>query len=232
MTIHSDIKRDFSILSLYSSVSCAGKCLLFIGVCFLVLFSCNTPTGQNDNKSLHVSLVFSGPVYKGNYYPSDYVPKTDWSVWIADAANNYVKTLNINIGVVKIIPDSASRANHLPAWLNCTGDSINDPPDLGPVPQRFDGITSASFLFDQFLPDTTITVEWDFTDTSGTTVPEGTYHYWAEVANMEKDSASDTVGYIVNLFSETATGSVQYPSGAAINGAPTASIISFSGVVE
>ncbi len=209
-----------------------GKVVLFAGLCFIVFFSCDSPTDEDDSKSLSITLSYKGPVYKGNFYSPDYVPSTDWSVWIADAANNYVKTLKINIGLVKIIPDSASRANHLPTWLNCTGDSINDSPDLGPVPARFDGITAASFLFDQWLADTTVSVTWDFTDTSGTTVPEGTYSYWVEVANLEKDSASNDSGFTMKLLSENATGTVQYPSGNTTNGSPTANIQSFSGVVE
>ncbi len=232
MTVKSILNRCPRTSFFYINPVTTGRNSLYAVLCLTMFLSCDSPTSEDDSKQLHITLAYKGPVYKGNYYSPDYLPSTDWAVWIADASNRYIKTLKINIGVAKLIIDSASRANHLPAWLDCTGDSINDSPDQGPVPERFDGITAASFLFDQWLADTTVTIPWDFTDTSGTTVPEGTYYYWAEVANMEKDSASNTEGYIMNLISETATGSVQYPSGVTTSGSSTANILSFTGVVE
>ncbi|MCI0474180.1 MAG: hypothetical protein L0Y76_11415, partial [Ignavibacteria bacterium] len=185
------------------------SCIL---LCLILFVSCNdTATGPDGITSLTVTLTFKGPVAKGNYY-TGYLPKTDWSIWIKNASSQYIKTLKINTGIVKIGTYGA-HAFHLPNWLSCTGDSIKDTPDADSIPDRFDGITSASILINASLPEETVTATWDFTDINGNTVSDGDYYFCAETANIQKDSANNVVGYTLAVFSETSNGSVSYPSG-------------------
>jgi len=83
-------------------------------------------------------------------------------------------------------------------------------------------------LFDGSL-NSTVTAIWDFTDKDGNTVPEGTYYFCAEAANIEKDSANNPQGYTLSVLSETAAGTVSYPSGITVDGSPTANIVSLTG---
>ena len=203
--------------------------VLFAALCFMFFITCTNPTGAS-NKILAVTLTFQGPRYQGNFY-SGYLPSTDWAVWIENSNHQYIRTLQINKGVVKI-GEHGAHADHLPAWLACTGDSINDTPDADSIPDRFDGITAASYLFDSSNPSETVTATWDFTDASGNTVVEDTYYFCAEVANIQKDSANNPVGYTFSVLSENTAGTVTYPSGATVDGTPSANILSCTGTID
>lgn len=207
-----------------------GRCVFITLICSILFVTCQNPSSSDDDKKLTVSLTFKGPRCQGNYY-SGFFPSTDWAVWIANSSNEYIKTLKINVGAVKI-GEHGAHANHLPEWLSCTGDSINELPDADSIPDRFDGITAASYLLDEHNPDETVTATWDFTDTSGTTVPEDTYYFHAEVANIQKDSADNPAGFTYSVLSENTAGTVTYPSGAVVDGTPTTNITSCTGTVD
>ena len=206
------------------------RCVFITLICSMLFVTCKAPSSSDDDKKLTVSLTFKGPRYQGNFY-SGFLPSTDWAVWIANSSNQHIKTLKINEGVVKV-GSEGSHPDHLPAWLACTGDSINDIPDADSIPDRFDGITAASYLLDDFNPDETVTASWDFTDANGTTVPEDTYYFYAEVGNIQKDSADNADGYTYSVLHENTAGTVTYPSGATVDGTPTTNILSCTGTVD
>lgn len=205
-------------------------CVFITLICSMLFVTCNDPSSSGDEKQLTVSLTFKGPRYQGNFY-SGFLPSSDMAIWVTNSSNHYIKTLKINVGAVKI-GEHGSHTGHLPAWLTCTGDSITESPDADSIPERYDGITGASYQLDEHNPDETVTATWDFTDTSGATVPEDTYYFYAEVANIQKDSSDNDAGYTYSIRSESTSGTVTYPSGATVDATPTTNITSCTGTVE
>lgn len=228
-------------MTLFKKIFPAGSAMVMF-LCSVLLLLCTEPVGPSNVTNFIASLQFNGPGYEGDYYdPGALIPKTDWCIWIEDANNQYIKTLAINIGIVKY-GYSGRHAKHLPNWLACTGDSIKDPP-TPLIPTRFDGITTASFDFDSFLPETTVTAEWDFTDTAGTLVPEGTYYFRAEVTNIVKNvnkavidtiiNGDTTFGYFpIQLLNQVSIATVTYPTGEVTNSTATTNIKAFTGETE
>lgn len=188
---------------------------------------------MDNPTSMTISLQYKGPVFQGNYY-SGYLPKTDYAIWITDANNQFIRTLQVNKGAVKIGKYGA-HAWHLPTWLSHTNDSIKDIPDVDSIPPRFDGITAASHAFDAIEPTTTTSAIWDFKDASGKLVADGIYNYHVEAANIKKDSTGtiiNGVDYELSVNPDHVSGSVTYPAGVVINGNTTVNILSFSGVLN
>ncbi len=203
--------------------------VLVVALSSSIFFSC-TDDDPEGPAQITVSMTFKGPLFKGNYY-SGFLPKTDWAIYVKDAANKYIKTLKINTGVVKI-GQHGSHAKHLPVWLALTGDSITDQPDEDSIPPRFDGYTAASYSFNASSTGEAVTATWDFTDVTGAKVPAGTYTFIAEAANIQKDSSTVAPFFTLSFFSETSMGTVTYPEGAVVNGTATTNILSLTGAVE
>ena len=202
---------------------CAYCVAVIIG---LNLFFCNPTESEKDNACLTISLKFNGPEYSGNFYKG-YFPLTDWVIWIEDASRAYVKTLKINSGAV-IYGEHGAHTNHLPQWEQSWAGAITSA-DSGNVPAEFDGITAASIDF-SWADDTTRTARWDFTDSAGNEVREGTYYFCAEVANIVKDSVPGA-GYVPEtIVAQKTCGSIYYKEGTVSAAVATENILSLTAV--
>lgn len=206
----------------------SGRLLLAGIVCLLLTgLSCDTSGPEDKNVSLlTVSLAFNGPQAQGTAWPEfGLYAKTNWGIWIEDSDGNYIKTIKIDSGTVEVTGYPA-HTEHLPAWLASSNMEYTGP--NGYIPPELDGVTAASVLFGAVtdgIADTTISATWDFTDLNGSKVSEGTYYFHAEVANILKNTGDTTVA----IVSQTASASVNYPSGATTDGTPTDNIISLTG---
>lgn len=194
---------------------------------FLILMFClqlSADSKSGNDQLLEISLTFKGPVYQGDYY-SGYLPATDWVIWIEDDQHRYIKTLYVSKGVVTV-GEYGAHEHHLGTWKEHAQIDINGTAPKGSefIPELFDGITAASVYFTSGN-DTTITVTWDFTDSDGKTVPQGTYYFCAEVAGIEKNKSNTPDEYVVaKIINEFSYGSVIYENGEIIQGKPTANI--------
>ena len=143
---------------------------------------------QTEPKSVVVTLRFSGPRYVGGFY-KDYLPATDYAVWVEDGEGEYIKTLGISQSVVSV--GKYPHVDHLPTWKAKSGvtyEQLQAETQEGIAPS-FDAVSRASVLFREDMVDTTLTFEWDLKDARDQAVPEGTYYFCAEVANIAKDRA-------------------------------------------
>lgn len=135
-----------------------------------------------------VTLRFSGPRYEGSFYKG-YLPATDYAVWVEDGERRYIRTLGISRSVVSV--GKYPHLDHLPTWKAKSGvtyEDLKEETSEGVAPS-FDAVSRASVLFGEDMADTTLTFEWDLRDSEGNRVPEGTYYFCAEVANISKDTA-------------------------------------------
>ncbi len=87
----------------------------------------------------------------------NYSPRNVGAIWVEDASGSFVKTL-------KLWADRRKR--YLYTWNDHTGGNT------------IDGVTGATYT-----SHSTRTAAWDFTDTSGDTVPVGDYTLWLELTD-------------------------------------------------
>lgn len=219
-----------------------------LALCATVGISCNgdSDTGSGlpdrDATGVLVKLRFNGPTGRGDCYKAPGMPKTDYVVWIRNSQGAFVKTLLINEGVVKTSASAPANLSHLPTWRANSGEtdsSLKAHLDAGnptnKIPLTYDGITAASVKFRDAqtdtvtkLADTTVSARWDLTDKYGKPVPDGTYYFCAEVANINKTrGAGDCVStYGLAVMSDSAKGSVAIKRGPISAAAPAGSILS------
>lgn len=177
--------------------------LVYLAGLFIITCSPSQPIEPHKRISAVITAQIAGPVYAGNFYKG-YLPLTDYAFWIEDADGNYIKTLRISKGAVNVAK-TGIHANHLPDWQKATGTAsdlkvAND--SLSYVLPQYDGLTSASLKLKANF-DTSLTLLWDFSDTNGTSVPEGEYYICLETANIKKDSIPGS-GYVpATILSET-----------------------------
>jgi hypothetical protein len=202
--------------------------LLLVGLSVCV---CKDPSSSAGDKLLHISLRIAGPRAQGTCYTPPVLPKTDYAIWIQDASGNFVKTLAVNTGAVEK-STYGYHTWHLPNWkaaAGATDSALNA--DLDPnnaadkIPQMFDGITGASVLLSDQLPDTTITAAWDLTDKNGQKVAGGTYYFMAEASNIDKNGVPPCTTYTTAAITDSAKGSAIVPNGTITPGTPTANIL-------
>ncbi len=191
----------------------------------------NSPTAGRNYECLSIALRCDGPEYEGTYY-TGYYPSTDWVIWIEDENGNFIKTINVSKGIVKIGKYGAS-THHVPTWetsgnIKIEGTVADD--SLAYVPTEFDGLTAASTNL-TYLADTTIIATWDLTDADGNDVPDGTYYFCTETANLIKNGTSPEF-VVPTIVSETTKGKVVTSSGKVTSALATEHIINFSAVLQ
>lgn len=120
----------------------------------------NTATGSaiKATGSLVLSATLVQPVNKGPYGMRT-TPVHAHAIWITDANDNYVKTINAQ---------AATRSVHLQRWRSFTGTQP-------------DGVTGATVTTNE-TTGALNSVVWDLKDKSGVVVPNGNYKMWFEWA--------------------------------------------------
>lgn len=179
--------------------------------------TCDNSTEPSGPSAVDISLTFTGPQYQGNYYHG-YLPKNDFVIWITDSDTNVIKNLLISNAVVKVL-DNGPHEEHVPVWAASADETDSTLKEeilnSSYIPAKYDGITSASFSFSSTRVETTITVEWDLTNSAGETVADNVpYYFWAEVANIQKDTSYISPGVVdttqtCTILSEATYGTVQ-----------------------
>ncbi|MBD3243800.1 MAG: hypothetical protein GF331_24625 [Chitinivibrionales bacterium] len=207
--------------------------LLLVGAAgLLFLLGCTDDVEDSPEGSprLRVSLTYSGPVYEGTFY-NGFLPPTDHAIWIQDADGRYVTTLLLNESIVTVGQHGA-HLSHVPTWTAVRGETDSAlearMDTVTRMPPEYDAVTGASVTFynepkgdtDQ-VRDTTLTVEWDFTDYTGAAVAPGTYQFCAEVANIHKDSVPGVAFPPDSIIAESCCGSVIVDGGPVTDASPT-----------
>jgi len=174
--------------------------------CGIIFCSSSNPYLPQSRIVALIQAQISGPVYQGNFYKNGLV-QTDYAAWIEDENGNYIKTLRVSKGAV-FIAKTGIHAEHLPTWkkvagIQCTTKVAHD--SLGYFLKGYDAISSASLKLSA-TKDTMLTLKWDFTDSTGKALPEGTYKFCIETASIRKDSATATAPSKVIINAEHTSG--------------------------
>jgi hypothetical protein len=157
----------------------------------LILLACSSEktTKNPDIKTVTVNVGLNGPVYRGAFYQG-YLPRTDVGIWIADANQNYVKTLKITPSIVSV--GEYPHISHLPTWAVCSGVTYEqlqqETGNEAGIAPSFEAVTFASPYFATEAAQT-VSAVWDLTDRNGSRVSPGVYYLFAETANITKNDS-------------------------------------------